>query len=160
MLYLLPAKTGSEQFPAKTYMRTAYWDKDAEPKAWVWANWDRLAMASEISGGGEYNRLIELITANTENIAEVRNEMITNISVDGDSEGVNITEENTLTHAGTTLKIPNADVRSNKAGVVTGTEINALYEIDFAAADVTNIGFEKDAEKNKITLTGIGQLGQ
>ena len=159
MLYLLPAKTGSEQFPAKMYMRTAWWA--ANRKAWAWANWDRLAMASEICGSiEELNRLKELITANTENIAEVRNEMITNISVDGDSEGVNITEENTLTHAGTTLKIPNADVRSNKAGVVTGTEINALYEIDFAAADVTNIGFEKDAEKNKITLTGIGQLGQ
>ena len=102
----------------------------------------------------------EAAAANAENIAEVREAMITNISVDGDAEGVNIIAENTLTHAGLAMKIPNADVRSNKAGVVTGTEINALYEIDLAAADVTNIGFEKDAEKNKITLTGIGQLGQ
>ena len=50
MLYLLSAKTGSEQFPAKMYIRTAWWDVRA--KVWAWANWDRLAMASEISGGG------------------------------------------------------------------------------------------------------------
>ena len=71
-LYLLSAKTGSGQFPAKMYIRTAWWDVRA--KVWAWANWDRLAMASEISGGGsieEYNRLIELITANTTKISSV-----------------------------------------------------------------------------------------
>lgn len=57
-------------------MRTAYWDKNAEPKAWVFANWDRLSMASEISGGGggsieEYNTLIELIAANKTKIETV-----------------------------------------------------------------------------------------
>lgn len=144
----------------------------------TWSNWKYL-QNDFISNDGETNQQIPdtayapslnyfkkvvdeiqtAITTNTENIAEVRDEMITNISVDGDSEGVNITVENTLIQAGISMKIPNADVRSNKAGVVTGTEINALYEIDLAAADVTNIGFEKDAEKNKITLTGIGQLG-
>lgn len=98
-------------------------------------------------------------TVAQELLDEVREAMITTISVDGDAEGVNLIVENELTHTGISMKIPNADVRRNKAGVVTGTEINALYEIDFAAADVTNIGFEKDAEKNKITLTGIGQLG-
>lgn len=36
---------------------------------------------------------------------------------------------------------------------------NSVQERLEEAADVTNIGFEKDAEKNKITLTGIGQLG-
>lgn len=76
MLYRLPAKKGSGNNSARMYMRTAYWDKNAEPKAWVWANWDRLAMASEISGGGggsieEYNRLIELISANTTKIETV-----------------------------------------------------------------------------------------
>lgn len=76
MLYRLPAKKGSGNSSARMYLRTAYWNKDAEPKAWVWANWDRLAMASEISGGGggnieEYNRLIELIAANTEKISSV-----------------------------------------------------------------------------------------
>ena len=74
MLYKLPSKQGSGNYSARMYMRTAYWNKDAEPKAWVWANWDRLAMASEISGGGsieEYNRLIELITANTTKISSV-----------------------------------------------------------------------------------------
>ena len=76
MLYRLPAKKGSGNSSARMYVRTAYWDKNAEPKAWVFATWDRLAMASEISGGGggsieEYNRLIELITANTEKISSV-----------------------------------------------------------------------------------------
>lgn len=76
MMYLLPSKKGSGNSSARMYMRTAYWDKDADPKAWVWANWDRLATASEISGGGggsieEYNRLIELISANTEKISSV-----------------------------------------------------------------------------------------
>ena len=47
MLYLLPAKTGSEQFPAKMYIRTAWWD--ARAKVWAWANWDRLAMANDLS---------------------------------------------------------------------------------------------------------------
>ena len=76
MLYRLPSKKGSGNNSARMYMRTAYWDKNADPKAWVWANWDRLAMASEISGGGggsieEYNRLIELIAANTTKISSV-----------------------------------------------------------------------------------------
>ena len=76
MLYRLPAKKGSGNSSARMYLRTAYWDKNAEPKKWVWANWDRLALASEISGGGggsieEYNTLIELIAANTEKISSV-----------------------------------------------------------------------------------------
>lgn len=76
MLYRLPSKKGSGNSSARMYMRTAYWDKNAEPKAWVWANWDRLAMASEISGGGggsieELNRLNELIAANTTKISSV-----------------------------------------------------------------------------------------
>lgn len=76
MLYKLPSKKGSGNSSARMYLRTAYWDKNADPKAWVFANWDRLATASEISGGGggsieEYNRLIELITANTEKISGV-----------------------------------------------------------------------------------------
>lgn len=76
MLYKLPSKKGSGNYSARMYLRTAYWNKDAEPKALVWANWDRLATASEISGGGggsieEYNRLIELIAANTEKISSV-----------------------------------------------------------------------------------------
>lgn len=76
MLYKLPSKKGSGNYSARMYMRTAYWDKNADPKTWVWANWDRLATASEISGGGggsieEYNRLIELIAANTTKISSV-----------------------------------------------------------------------------------------
>ena len=76
MLYRLPSKKGSVNSSARMYLRTAYWDKNADPKAWVFSNWDRLATASEISGGGggsieEYNRLIELITANTTKIGDV-----------------------------------------------------------------------------------------
>ena len=76
MLYRLPSKKGSGNNSARMYMRTAYWNKNADPKAWVWANWDRLAMVSEISGGGggsieECNRLIELISANTTKISSV-----------------------------------------------------------------------------------------
>lgn len=76
MLYRLPSKKGSGNSSARMYMRTAYWNKDADPKAWVFANWDRIAMVSEVSGGGggsieEYNRLIELISANTTKISGV-----------------------------------------------------------------------------------------
>ena len=76
MLYKLPSKKGSGNNSARMYMRTAYWKKDAEPKKWVFSNWDRLATASEISGGGggsieELNRLNELISANTEKISSV-----------------------------------------------------------------------------------------
>ena len=77
MLYKLPSKKGSGNSSARMYMRTAYWNKEADPKAWVFSNFDRLAMASEISGGGgggsveEYNRLIELISANTTKISSV-----------------------------------------------------------------------------------------
>lgn len=76
MLYRLPSKKGSGNNSARMYLRTAYWDKNADPKAWVWANWDRLATASEISGGGggsieELNRLNELIAANTAKISSV-----------------------------------------------------------------------------------------
>ncbi len=76
MLYRLPSKKGSGNSSARMYMRTAYWNKEADPKAWVFSNWDRLAMASEISGGGggsieELNRLNELIAANTTKISSV-----------------------------------------------------------------------------------------
>ena len=47
MLYLLPAKTGSEQFPAKMYIRTAWWNASA--KDWVWNYWDKIVTASELS---------------------------------------------------------------------------------------------------------------
>ncbi len=77
MLYKLPSKKGSGNNSARMYLRTAYWNKDADPKAWVWANWDRLATSADIVAGGgggsieEYNRLIELISANTEKISSV-----------------------------------------------------------------------------------------
>ena len=80
MLYRLPAKQGSEDSLARMYMRTAYWNVNVTPKRWEFANWDRLAMASEISGGSggsieEYNRLIELITSNTTEITRHGNKL-------------------------------------------------------------------------------------
>ena len=47
MLYRLPAKTGSEQFPAKMYIRTAWWD--ARSKSWIYQNWDKIATANDLS---------------------------------------------------------------------------------------------------------------
>lgn len=47
MLYRLPAKTGSEQFTAKMYIRTAWWD--ARAKSWIYQNWDKIATANDLS---------------------------------------------------------------------------------------------------------------
>ena len=47
MLYRLPSKQGSEQFPAKMYIRTAWWNASA--KDWVWNYWDKIVTASELS---------------------------------------------------------------------------------------------------------------
>ena len=47
MLYRLPSKQGSEQFPAKMYIRTAWWNANA--KDWVWNYWDKIVTASELS---------------------------------------------------------------------------------------------------------------
>ena len=46
MLYLLPTK--KDNATAKMYLRTAYWDKDAEPKAWAFANWDKIVTSTEL----------------------------------------------------------------------------------------------------------------
>ena len=89
---------------------------------------------------------------------EVRRSVVTNISVTGDEEGVKIIAENTIEPAGGDIKIPNAGI--NKAGVVTSAEISALYELDLAAASVTDIALGKDAEKNTLTFDALGNLGQ
>lgn len=49
MLYRLPSKQGdSGDFSSRMYVRTAYWDANANPKAWVFANWDRLANGNDV----------------------------------------------------------------------------------------------------------------
>ena len=48
MLYLLPTK--KDNATAKMYMRTAWWNVNANPKRWEWGNFDGLAKNSEVSG--------------------------------------------------------------------------------------------------------------
>lgn len=129
MLYLLPAKTGSEQFPAKIYLRTAWWD--ANRKAWVWANWDRLAMASEISGGGggsieEYNTLVELISANTTKIS----------SVESTANSAKSSAETAQTAA------TSAQETANSASEKATAASNAAQEAKTAAGNANNLATE------------------
>lgn len=131
MLYKLPSKKGSGNSSARMYLRTAYWNKDAEPKAWVWANWDRLAMASEISGGGggsieEYNRLVELITANTEKIS----------SVESTANSAKSAAETAQTAANT------AQETANSASETATAASTAAQEAKTAAGNANNLATE------------------
>ena len=162
LLYILPSGLdGSHGVrPANVYIRTGI----HSPSGYIWNEFTGFggggASSEELNAiKGRLDTAEAAIQSEQARLDEVRSAAITDISVTGDKDGVKIVTENTLVSAGGDIKIPNADPRNNTAGVVTSEEINALYEIDLAAADVTNIGFEKDAEKNKITLTGIGQLG-
>lgn len=160
LLYVMPSGLdgSSGVRNAKLYTRTGIYV--ATTNTYTWGNFDGLAQASDISKlNNRLDTAERTIASEQSRLDEVRHAAITDISVTGDAMGVKIITDNTIEPSGGDIKIPNADHRNNTAGVVTAEEINALYEIDFAAADVTNIGFEKDAEKNKITLTGIGQLG-
>ena len=129
MLYLLPAKDFNAT--AKMYLRTAYWNKDADPKAWVWANWDRLATASEISGGGggsieEYNRLIELISANTAKIS----------SVESTANSAKSAAETAQTAADT------AEETANRARETATAASTAAQEAKTAADNANNLATE------------------
>ena len=162
LLYILPSGLdGSHGVrPANVYIRTGI----HSPSGYIWNEFTGFggggASSEELNAiKGRLDTTEAAIQSEQAQLDEVRSAAITDISVTGDKDGVKIVTENTLVSAGGDIKIPNADPRNNTAGVVTSEEINALYEIDLAAADVTNIGFEKDAERNKITLTGIGQLG-
>lgn len=144
ILYRLPAKKGSGNNSARMYMRTAYWNKDADPKAWVWANWDRLAMASEISGGGggsieELNRLNELITANTTKISSVES---TANSAKSSAE----TAKSTATAAQT--KNSEQDTRLNTA--------EATINSEKAKLEALKVEFEK--VKNSIGVNIYGSV--
>ena len=122
MLYLLPAKDFNAT--AKMYLRTAYWNKDADPKAWVWANWDRLATASEISGGGggsieEYNRLIELISANTAKISSVESTANSAKSAAETAQTAADTAEETANRARETATAASTDAQEAKTAAET-----------------------------------------
>ena len=122
MLYLLPAKDFNAT--AKMYLRTAYWNKDADPKAWVWANWDRLATASEISGGGggsieEYNRLIELISANTAKISSVESTANSAKSAAETAQTAADTAEETANRARETATAASTDAQGAKTAAET-----------------------------------------
>lgn len=143
MLYRLPAKKGSGNNSARMYMRTAYWNKDAEPKALVWANWDRLAMASEISGGGggsieEYNRLIELISANTEKIS----------SVESKANAAKSAAETAQTAANTAQETANSARETATAASTAAQEAKATAETAQNAAETAQSTATAAQEKN------------
>ena len=124
MLYKLPSKKGSGNNSARMYLRTAYWNKDADPKAWVWANWDRLATASEISGGGggsieEYNRLIELISANTAKISSVESTANSAKSAAETAQTAADTAEETANRARETATAASTDAQVAKTAAET-----------------------------------------
>lgn len=124
MLYKLPSKKGSGNNSARMYLRTAYWNKDADPKAWVWANWDRLATASEISGGGggsieEYNRLIELISANTAKISSVESTANSAKSAAETAQTAADTAEETANRARETATAASTDAQGAKTAAET-----------------------------------------
>lgn len=131
MLYNLPSKKGSGNYSARMYMRTAYWNKDADPKAWAFSNWDRLATASEISGGGggsveEYNTLIELISANTTKISSVE-------STANDAKSAAETAQTAATSAQET---------ANSARATATAASNAAQEAKTAAETANNLATE------------------
>lgn len=171
MLYLLSAKTGSEQFPAKMYIRTAWWDVRA--KVWAWANWDRLAMASEISGGGsieEYNRLIELISANTAKISSVESTANSAKSAAETAQTAADTAEETANRARETATAASTAAQEAKTAAETAqtaaeNEATARTEADTELQSQINgkqdnIGSLSADEKNAFLVSlGLGKIG-
>ena len=182
MLYKLPSKKGSGNSSARMYLRTAYWDKNAEPKAWEFANWDRLATASEISGGGggsieEYNRLIELIAANTEKISSVESTAnsaksaaeTAQTAANAAQETANSARE-TATAASTAAQeaksaAETAQATANDAKQAADNEATARTEADTELQSQINgkqdnIGSFSADEKNALLVSlGLGKIG-
>lgn len=153
MLYKLPSKKGSGNSSARMYLRTAYWDKDAEPKAWVWANWDRLAMASEISGGGggsieEYNRLNELITANTAKITSVESKANAAKSAAETAQTAAATAQETANSARATATA--ASTAAQEAKTAAETANNLATEAQTTAENAQTKNTEQDARLDNI----------
>ena len=146
MIYKLPSKKGSGNYSARMYMRTAYWDKNAEPKAWAFANWDRLALASEISGGGggsieEYNTLIELISANTEKIS----------SVESTANDAKSSAETAQTAADTAQETANSAQETATAASTAAQEAKSAAETAQSAATAAQTkNTEQDARLDNI----------
>lgn len=175
MLYKLPSKKGSGNNSARMYLRTAYWNKDANPKAWVFANWDRLAMASEISGGGggsieDYNTLIELIAANTEKIS----------GVESTANSAKSAAENAQTTANAAQETANSALGTATAASTAAQEAKTAAETAKNAAEneatarteadtelqsqingkQDNIGsFSKDEKAAFLVSLGLGKIG-
>lgn len=151
MLYLLPAKDFNAT--AKMYLRTAYWNKDADPKAWVWANWDRLATASEISGGGggsieEYNRLIELISANTAKISSVESTANSAKSAAETAQTAADTAEETANRARETATAASTDAQEAKTAADNANNLATEAQSTATAAQTKNT--EQDARLDNI----------
>lgn len=153
ILYRLPAKKGSGNSSARMYMRTAYWNKDADPKAWVWANWDRLAMASEISGGGggsieELNRLNELITANTTKISSVEITANSAKSAAETAQTAADTAEETANRARETATAASTDAQEAKTAADNANNLATEAKSTATAAQTKNT--EQDARLDNI----------
>lgn len=151
MLYLLPAKDFNAT--AKMYLRTAYWNKDADPKAWVWANWDRIATASEISGGGggsieEYNRLIELISANTAKISSVESTANSAKSAAETAQTAADTAEETANRARETATAASTDAQEAKTAADNANNLATEAKSTATAAQTKNT--EQDARLDNI----------
>lgn len=161
MLYRLPSKKGSGNYSARMYMRTAYWDKNADPKTWVWANWDRLAMASEISGGGggsieEYNRLIELIAANTTKISSVESTANDAKSAAENAQAAAETAQATAT-AASTVAAAAKQAAENEATARAEADTELQSQIN---GKQDNIGsFSKDEKAAFLVSLGLGKIG-
>ena len=153
ILYRLPSKKGSGNNSARMYLRTAYWDKDADPKAWVWANWDRLATASEISGGGggsieEYNRLIELITANTAKISSVESTANSAKSAAETAQTAADTAEETANRARETATAASTDAQEAKTAADNANNLATEAKSTATAAQTKNT--EQDTRLDNI----------
>lgn len=161
MLYKLPSKKGSGNNSARMYMRTAYWDKNADPKTWVWANWDRLAMASEISGGGggsieEYNRLIELIAANTTKISSVESTANSAKSAAETAQTAAETAQATAT-AASTVAAAAKQAAENEATARAEADTELQSQVN---GKQDNIGsFSKDEKAAFLVSLGLGKIG-
>lgn len=156
MLYRLPSKKGSGNSSARMYMRTASWNKNAEPKAWVWANWDRLAMASEISGGGggsieEYNRLIELISANTEKISSVESTANSAKSAAETAQTAADTAQGTANSAQETATAASTAAQEAKSAAETAN--NLATEAQTTAENAQTKNTEQDTRLNTAEAT-------
>lgn len=168
MLYRLPSKKGSGNSSARMYMRTAYWNASADPKKWEFANWDRLAMASEISGGGggsieEYNRLIELIAANTEKISSVESTANSAKSAAETAQTAATTAQETANSASEKATAASTDAQEAKTAAENEATARAEADTELQSqinGKQDNIGsFSADEKAAFLVSLGLGKIG-